>query len=492
MKKEQVNFTILIISTLVYIFSILFAEKNNFYGGTGWDGLGYFEIAVSYDAKTVFSSRKLTTYRLQRIVPSLSVHYGLGLVNKVRKILGFETLVYDKNNTIQGFLWLNMFILLTAQGFWLRLSDEAKLKPMIKILGFLAVFGSFALLKQPFYLPIQMDYTAFLFGVLFLYFYWKKNFPIIFLLGIIGFFSFPTLFVMASLLLISSKKPITDSLTPNFQKFNTYLHIILLVILVALAVFFLSQNYTPSAGTTPINWWLAPFSLLFFCFYVWAILKKMGHIEILISLFYKYNFLKIIILGFVYFLLQQFIWYFSNGKIGVLSSTDFLKNIMHQSLANPFAFLVSHCFYFSPLLLLIFAFPNRFALIIRHLGTGYYLTIFFFLLLMIGSESRQFINFFPFLIFPILLIINELEFSQKVFYALFAFIFLYSKIWYPINQVPFNGEKYLEFPWQHYFMHFGAWMSNEVYYVKMVILCLTAALFYFLVLKKMKRSEHTN
>jgi hypothetical protein len=70
--------------------------------------------------------------------------------------------------------------------------------------------------------------------------------------------------------------------------------------------------------------------------------------------------------------------------------------------------------------------------------------------------------------------------------VMLALSLVFSKIFFILNQFPFKG-RYLDFPFQYYYMNHGPWMSKIAYlYQGGAVIVAAAVLFYFLQNKNIK------
>jgi hypothetical protein len=119
-------------------------------------------------------------------------------------------------------------------------------------------------------------------------------------------------------------------------------------------------------------------------------------------------------------------------------------------------------------------------------GVGLHLFVFIFLLVGIGSESRQFINAWPVLVLLLCAAIQKYTFPPLFYIVIGLMALALSKFWYRINREPFTGD-ILDFPYQYYFMSQGPWMSDNMYYLQSSIMLVFCLLLYILFLRKSVR-----
>ena len=117
--------------------------------GLGWDGRRY--AAIVQDPSAVVHDR----YYVQRALPSWVVGAGL-------RGFGLPT---DAARIIRGFMVWNVAVLLAGAALWRPIADRLRLTVSGRWLGFLGLFGGFALLRMPFYYPVLTDVSAFGLGM---------------------------------------------------------------------------------------------------------------------------------------------------------------------------------------------------------------------------------------------------------------------------------------------------------------------------------------
>ena len=96
------------------------------------------------------------------------------------------------------------------------------------------------------------------------------------------------------------------------------------------------------------------------------------------------------------------------------------------------------------------------------------LSLFFIL----GTETRQFLQFFPFIIFIFLDSIQKIHFNKYELFGIFAFQLVWSRFWYKINSPEgflknsIVDKNLFEYPSQKYFQFHGPWLSttNSIIY----------------------------
>jgi hypothetical protein len=155
---------------------------------------------------------------------------------------------------------------------------------------------------------------------------------------------------------------------------------------------------------------------------------------------------------------------------------QFLCAILASSVAKPGVFLVAHVVYFGPIVLAIVLLWPRVCERTGRQGLAMVLLAGAAVLLSVASESRQLLSFLPLLAAFSVQAIDDLPARRWHDLAFPATGLVLSKCWLPLNAGAPTGNL-LEFPDQLYFMNQGPWMSNGAYLVQGSIVLMLAATF---------------
>jgi hypothetical protein len=499
-------------------FNIFLSEKIFYNNGLGFDGKIYGALAQNF--YPYVSLHKIPIYYIGRLFPSF-------IVNTALRAFGLSLTV---PNIIRGFEYYNFVLLLLCTIIFILISKELKFSRNAIWIAFLGLFFNFAIAKFVFYYPVLTDMTAYTLSFLLFYSFLKNKPLIILLLTFIGAFTWPTSIYIGLLLYIFPYKSIKyepllhktkfeQNLTHrNFdigkifhlprkiierasqkininQKINRKLAFIIPLsfsafILTLLIYMHFILDYTPNLNFKKPIERLIILSILMTISYIFISLKSILNNKCLyrIQLFLEQINYKRIIISLLFFIFIKLIINYlgiPNEEWGVNHDT-FILRLLYKSTSKPLIFLISHIVYYGPITILILLFWQS---IIKHIwdyGYGIFILFFAMIILSITSESRQLINFYPFFIFVLVKPLGKLKYNLVHWVILFSFSFLYSKIWYPINQRGETGE-YLPLG-QNYFMNFGPWMSDKMYYIQGTVVLLTGILFYY-IFKKSKADE---
>jgi hypothetical protein len=170
-----------------------------------------------------------------------------------------------------------------------------------------------------------------------------------------------------------------------------------------------------------------------------------------------------------------------------LNYKGFLANIVVSAIANPLTFLVSHAVYLGPIVLVLLYFTKSFIDQVNKYGAGLHLFTLGYMLLSVNSETRLFINAWPFFVVFLCKSMEGVKLPRSFYLLLFLFALILSKFWYRIN-VDYFSESYLNFPEQRYFMSIGPWMSDEMYLLQGAIILIVFFWMYWFYFRKQRGS----
>jgi hypothetical protein len=472
----NLNF-ILAFILLIFISIGIQNERIPVYNGLGWDGFDLSKMLKNLDNS---SELGVTSYRAQRALPFVFIW-------TLSKIFNFEL---TSSSIVKSFLTLNSFLILSSFYYWHKVTNYFNFNKKIKIISFIGIFLNYAVLKMALYYPVLTDTCAFTLGLASYYYYIKNNYLKLFLTIFIGAFTFPTLVYIGIFFYLWPYKmpiPFNDKIK-NINKFIVFFILTLygIAIILLFKFHFYKLNINVKFNTVnPVNLSLLPLSVIISCSYLFLIASSLLKINILKFLLSSVSFIKLTFIVISLFLLKVLISNLSNGNPG-FGIRDFGENILVQSITNPFAYWVSHIMYYGPIFSLILFRFKYYIKTIESEGIGIFVYSLFFLFLLMGSESRQFINAFPILYIILFLSIKDKNVSWKFVMFTGLASLIYSRFWFTINKEEFKGEDFLTLPWQNYFMSQGPWMSSYSYFGFLTIIFFTLIIFYCILKKEIK------
>lgn len=449
---------------------IQFGERLPVADGYGWDGVVYARLTKNFYAE-VFVSR-LDAFRLQRIVPCGVVHYGL-------RLTGLSTT--EDLNIQRGFQVYNAALLVLSVYLWAGIAGRLNLSQRGLWLGWAVLFLNFPVLKLTFYAPVLTDTTAIFCGLLLVYGFLAERLWITVTAALIGAFAWPAMLPAALSLIVFPRSRAQPDATPRPLTF--WLCAVPGLIVVALAMYrwFFKEDPLPEdvapvwTGTLP----LAVMAVWGYLTLAYRVLIDRNLLARLARPWCETTWQRVAAAIALAAVVQLAVHILKDPHRAAIGASSFFKVACLRSLAKPAIFLVAHAVYFGPLLFMMaFAWPQVCRVIRKH-GLGVTLTMVFCLLMSITSESRHLLCFIPLLVAVTIQAIDTMPRSRWYDFLVVATAILASKIWFPINQAPFQGPL-TEFPYQYYFMNQGPWMSGYAYAVQGSAALVVLALFGFL------------
>ncbi len=445
-----------IIVTLALLFLNYKSELIEVNDGAGWDGRLYASYTAHLDES--IAQKAVNEYRFQRILMSV-------VLNKTMKAFNIP---FTVPNVVEGFRIFNLLLILVALLYYFLISRKLELSPELEFLGLIFLFWCYPILKMPGFNPIITDVGAFSMGMMVSYHFLCNHRLINILLILLGSFVYPT-FVLFGFLLIFPKEAYNSSnfkLRPERFILPTLFSICFLIAYVG----FYDQFSDTYADVNPTNKKALFLSFLFalaYCYYIGAFMPDFKNIrEAILKIKWIYILPVVLIFGLVKYLTSTY----ASPQPLQMSGGRYIINIMKQSVANPGVFLVSHIIYFGWLPLMIGLAGKEMVQAIKNQGYGLAILFAGVGFMSLGSESRQLINFYPLLVIIALIAFKSKEKLKPWVLLLFGISALaLSRFWYSINGAGDIGKNLLQFPAQRYFQVFGPWMSNETFFMNLVI-----------------------
>jgi hypothetical protein len=436
----------------------LMGEKIPYNDGAGWDGLLYREIAASFSSQ--IQDEGYNQYSLQRLLPFALLHYSF-------LALGIPL---SNDSLMQGILVFNFIALLLGLFWYFQLARQLQFSEKLQILGLILLFVNFPVLKVTWYEPFVTDLFAFVIGIGQLNFFVRKKKLVLFTLSLVSGFVWPTALLVGLLLLfLPASEPVRKAAVGN-----KWLWLIPILASAVLVFGFFNWSERPEKPLTELIRHLLSLSAVMLVFYgIWISLRL--DLKRNIKVFFRNWRLQDVIffLGSLVLFYSSISW-MANGQDS-FGLKAFLMSLLIRPIQLPFNFLANHFLYFGMLVPLgIFYF--RSILQCPTVWDFRYLAVLIALLVLgLNSESRMIINLIPFLLLPVLQVLQHFEIKWKHILILFGINLLLSKFWYSIN-VPgiaealetYSTAVYLEFPAQRYFQHFGPWQHFDMYLLYLI------------------------
>jgi hypothetical protein len=451
-------------------------EKIPVNNQTGWDGKHYANLTIHFEE--LAQQKQIDSYQYQRILTPAVIHYAA-------KIFGISL---SPENIVRIFTIYNFGLILCAAILFFHLSTLLKLSPPTETVGFSILFLNFVTLKNTPYYPVLTDTTAFLMGLCLVYLFIRNKQTLLYLTVLVSQFCYPLMMVASFPLALNLKDNRFVAIFKKRSLFKIFAALIIGCIMIGFYLLVFVPNTLLPKYTMELNTNLLPASILLVGMYIWRGFAPLQSSPLTLNGQPKW----LPVLGKVSGIL--FFWFCATVIINKISIPEevftpkvFVFNLLQQSIDNPLAFIVAHITYLGPGFILVIFFYKPFVNTIVSMGDS---AIAYFLLmfcLSIGSETRQFIHFFPFITIVLAITLNtfQIGFKQAILFVLLSVVC--SKCWFPINTPEsFSDYNYMSFPNQRYFMNHGPFMSDQSYWINLLILVTTAAVVWLLFRDQLK------
>lgn len=452
---NQVNRThaiILLLLLLALGYLGLVGEKIPVNNQTGWDGKYYSYLTIHFDS--LFTAKQINSYQFQRILTPAIIHYGCKWVG----------ITLTEHNIVKAYEWFNLIILLIGALMFLRTAFLIKLSVQQLIIGFACLFFNYSTLKLSPYNPVLTDTTVYVFGILLACAYANSSQWGLWLASVFGIFCFPLFTLLSIPLLLNHKgnqliKWVQQSKLPQWLPF-------LVSIIWLCGIFFIlafPQCLNPRYELRRIAW-VVPLSILAGVLYAYRAVKIWcSNHDLPPTQNTRLTVWPLLSVLCLFGLAQVYIHYNSVPE-NAFTLSIFLTNVLQQSIDNPFVFAIAHIVYLGPALFLVVIYYAKIVEKAKHLGHSATLYLLVFTLLSLGSETRQFMHCFPFLVLLLIQSLNLRELSIKRAWVFVLLCVVASKFWFTINSPEIYADyNYEDFPDQRYFMHQGPFMSDLSY-----------------------------
>ncbi|MBC7694183.1 MAG: hypothetical protein H7141_01925 [Burkholderiales bacterium] len=492
--KQQAHRIALIFILLALLIHAFYFERIKALGGFGYDGLFYGDYAKYFIQ--YIKNNYIDSYHFQRVGIPFIIHYAFL----------FFKIEYTNPNIIHAFTFVNLSFIFFAIAYYFLISKTLILSRNIEIIGFASLFYCFPVLKLCLYCPVLMDIPAFCLSVILVYHYLKNNILSYFILLLIGSFIYPT-FVLLSVLFFFKKQdlniqteelPKSNKIGTFFKRFNIShflfcysFSILLCVIYIVLfwhsSLELMARDYNGRPYATVLIW-VSFFIALSYLSYLNYFPKFVFNIK---RIFKSINIYGVILVITLIVLTKTIVNFYSSKGEPAFTLQSFLYNIIYQAVKNPFNFMIAHIFYFGFAPLLAFFLIKDLKREISAFGMSMILFFNLFVFFSVGSESRQLLNYYPFFILLLVIILDKFWKVSLTFTILYTIMCIaLSHFWYKINTATNLSNQLVdlhpfEFPDQRYFMFQGPWVSDLMYKIHIAI-CIIILLLFWIAFKKTK------
>lgn len=481
---------ILLWSLISFVFFPIMPVANGF----GWDGVFYGKVVMDFSNMV----GNIDSYHATRIFPAVLFHY-------IFKLLQIPLCV---ENALLAYQIYNILIIVLSSVLWVQISKLLKLDTYKKWVGFCILFINYPLLNFHFYYPALTDGTAFFLGMIMLYAYLIKNNILLLLATIIIYFCWPAGIIVGFILFIFSN---AEDASFYFKK-NKSSVLIFVLILSPLLVLILF-NFEGEIKYQYVKWGLDGVYLkklgqpiiydkvnithlingilngIYLVMTFWYILRNFDIVKFVITNIKKQFIIKLAISIFIVLILNSIRNIIYSPSISSYTAFDYFTSLFKGiNVRFPLQFVFSYAVYWGPVVFLFIIFFKNITLQLNRVKIPFLLIFLYTLIFSINSEGRPIINFYPFIIIVLLQTVDFEKFkNKKIFTTLFVLVSIfYSKVWL-IIKLPESTfpqiiiENFDKLPMQLYFMNFGLYINNQMFYLQAIISTIFFLVFYFII-----------
>lgn len=449
---RRANGLMILAVVAIQFVNIRFAEKLPVNEGLGWDGRIYGRLAAEFPG--AIAKRTLDPYYSRRTLPSMLVHYGLRLYGKEM----------TPGRIVRAFGWLNLLGLALVAFAWGRISDDLRLAPSGKWLGWMSLFMNFSVLKHNAYYPVLTDTTAMAIASLMVLAYLRRWSAALPALSVIGFFTWPTLVWTGLSLFVLETWPVLP--VPQRSRRSVWLAAAAALAVTAMAADVHYRIGYRHDGAPVWEQWV-PVSLAMLGAYLFLALRPLAETALAIARQFPAS------RAFAVRIMISAVLIMSCGALADGIATENPSEIFSEGLARvvlatgikkPGVFLLGHIIWFGPGLLLALFGWEACCREASCRGAGFPIILSGGLLLAGAAESRYLTTLLPFFV-PFIVLEVERRRLPMSFYAAFSAVSLaFSKVWLQINPgVDHSSNAYMQFPWQKFFGNVGYFMGDSMY-----------------------------
>jgi hypothetical protein len=549
-KRPSFAWYLVVMPLLVLAWGFFYFEKGEIIAlnnGCGWDGVTYKNVVWSLQwnkSDPVLQERgrlRVDPYRAQRIAPSVAVYGEMQVAKwlyqrivpmfdrvptwlewsyeqyplppwffrwfaKDGAVGGQQSVSLTIDSFVAGYFVIHGLLMLVGTAvFWALIAQNLALGAVAQYLGFTALFVNVAMMKMSLYYPTLTDGTAAFIGTATLYAYLSRKNWLLLPFAAIGFFTFPTAFYVAMILFIFPRNSLAAQELaaipqPNAINKRTARFIAagatVLVMLLSVYLVLIAEVRFPEVE--PVHRILLPltmpllFAQFFFTVEQILLIAPISSIMAMVRsqremLGYALRIgINLALWGALFYGKRQF----EDPSLSAPMNADlFLGGSFACAVSKPLLTLVALVVYFGPMLLLGVLYFRQFLRTALTLGLGFFVVIVILLLLVtIMTETRQLINFLPFVVVTIAMLLNQATVRPTAVIVLSLMSVVCSKIWLSLNfpgmpeqAANIQNGSFTAFPLQYYFMNHGPWMSMNAYLVQsaLVLICCGVVLWAF-------------
>ncbi len=434
-------------------------------GGLGWDGTWYAQMVK--DLPNLIADGRIGTYYAQRILPAWVVRLAL--------LVTHQSL--ERPAIIRAFQILNLLELAVACLVWKVIADRLLLGRWGRWFGFLSLFGNFSNSKMVFFYPVLTDTTAFLAGMLMVWFALARRRVALFLCTVVFAFAWPAANLMGVFLLLFPTHgaiPERRSSPPPrpLYKRSTLAFVSALSLLVpgpVLAPLLATQPWLADAG----NLALLP-SLYLYGLGCLVLVRTTDWRALLRNTLAAFSVVQAGLAVLALVIPSVIMHKIANPAVVNPSSVSLLRTLTLTG--RPLVGIIAAALYCGPAVLFL---ALRFPLFLQHArqhGLGYLAVVAFTMVLVLPSEPRFVVAGWPFAV-AALAKVADCSTGPAFRKAFVVLTILLGQWWLPLTLVKWPGadsQFLLDWPKQLFFMHFGITLAPSTYLLDVAIVALAA------------------
>lgn len=437
-------------------------ERLDFGRGLGFDGQTYARISA--DPGVILEGR-VTTHRIQRVLPSLVVFLLL-------RPFGAQG---DVETVIALYQVLNLMALLASAWLWFAVCRRLGLSRAAGWVGGAALLLNYPALKISVFYPVLTDRFGFLLGMFLVWAMVTRRRPALLAVAVVGSFTWPTVAYAALILLVMSRKSVWN---PEVGSWRPWWGIAAAgaATTAAVAVSLRARScgfpcVSPVMTQTVIEW-AYPLSVALFAVLMFLALQplaaRLSPRDALAAVDWRWL-LVAAALVYAVMLVQEGL-----GRPSPHTMTRTMFNTYFGAAAKPLGFLVIHTTYYGPAVLVAVAFWRRLVAGLSRFGPGAVAVVIVFVLLGFSTESRILVSQWPVFALGVALVAEQQRWRRRQVLGFVVLALVVSRFWLPIHRGPITTE-WKQFPSQWYFMSNGPTTTAASYLVWVAVVAGTAA-----------------
>lgn len=418
--------------------------------GFGDDGCLYGGWARDFVGRVV--DQKLSSFYVQRCFPSLVAWAAM-------KALAITP---DPPNVIRVFQAMNVACVFVAAFTWAKIARILAIRPPAMLLGTLALFGSYGLVKFTTYYPVIHDAWAYALGFVGLWAHLARRPWVLVPACLVAAFTWPSATAPLLLLLFFARGEdrTEDRDTPLRPRLGTAVGIVLAAVWAAFAVSLVVRGYWPPA-VAPVEQLprLVPVSVLVSALYVLFAVRPLASYG---PAYHPRTYLRALAswpaAAAILLVIAVRVIIARASVPDVQGFGQWLEVTGIFTTTKPASFVVGHVVYYGPLLLVLGLRWREVCALVRRQGLGMVGVAMLAVLFGLDSEARHSFTFVALLMPFGIKVLDGIAFGRRTAIVLAVLTLIASKLWL---RLPGWLEAPLwAMPNQLVFMSQGPWMAN--------------------------------